>query len=88
MAYGFSPYHRLEIEFSDGVIRKSNIFKTAQFESHYKVTIQQTDLVVTSKFTLGFFTPLTYALICGVCLVGIIAIIVVVILLVRRSKKR
>lgn len=34
MAYGFSPYHRLEIQFSDGQTRQSNVFETAGFEVH------------------------------------------------------
>jgi hypothetical protein len=88
LAYGFGPYHQLEILFSDGVIRKSNVFKTAEFQSSYEVTIQQTDLVVKSKITLGLFSPYTYILVCGLCLIGVIILIVVIILLVRRSRRK
>src|SRR5437867_4905211 len=40
LAYGFSQYHKLEIQFSDGKTRQSNIFKTAGFDSKYTVTMQ------------------------------------------------
>jgi hypothetical protein len=83
LAYGFSQYQRLEIQFSDGITRRSNIFETSQFQSSYKVTINQDDLVVKPKLVLNLFTPLTYILLCGACLVGI-AIIVVVIRLYRK----
>src|SRR5512140_2707828 len=46
MAYGFSDYHRLSIEFSDGVTRESNVFKTGQFDSVYEVIINASDLQV------------------------------------------
>jgi hypothetical protein len=88
MAYGFSTYHRLEIQFSDGKTRQSNIFKTAQFQSSYQVTIRQDDLLVEPKFSLNLFTPLTYILLCGGCLVGIAILVVLIILLVRRSAKK
>ena len=31
-AYGFATYHKLEIEFSDGKTRQSNVFSTAGFD--------------------------------------------------------
>ncbi len=65
LAYGFSNYHRLEIQFSDGITRESNIFTTAQFQSSYEVIIRQTDLLVRPKFNLNFFSPVTYILLCG-----------------------
>lgn len=46
MAYGFAPYHRIEIQFSDGKTRQSNIFETAGFESRYTVTVNPDDLSV------------------------------------------
>jgi hypothetical protein len=88
LAYGFSPYHQLEVQFSDGISRKSNVFKTAGFQSSYAVTIQQTDLAVKAKITLDLFSPYTYVLACGICLIGIIILIVVIVLLVRRSRKK
>lgn len=46
IAYGFAPYHRLEIQFSDGATRQSNIFKTINFSSEYLVTVNPSDLSV------------------------------------------
>jgi hypothetical protein len=86
MAYGFSTYHRLEIQFSDGKTRRSNIFRTAQFQSSYLVTIRPNDLLVTPEFTLNAFTPVTYILLCLGCLVGIAILVILIIFLVRRSK--
>ncbi len=46
MAYGFAPFHRLEIQFSDGRMRQSNIFETVDFYSNYLVTVNPDDLSV------------------------------------------
>lgn len=46
IAYGFAPYHRLEIQFSDGATRQSNIFETIDFSSEYLVTVNPNDLSV------------------------------------------
>jgi hypothetical protein len=88
MAYGFSTYHRLEIQSSDGKTRRSNVFRTAQFQSSYQVTIRPSDLLVEPEFTLNAFTPLTYLLLCLGCLVGIAILVVLIIFLVRRPKKK
>jgi hypothetical protein len=88
LAYGFSTWHRIEIEFSDGTTRQSNIFKKTQFQANYQVTIRQDDLLVEEKFSLNPFTPLTYILICGGCLIAITILILLIVLLVRRSKKK
>lgn len=87
LAYGFSTYHQIEIQFSDGKTRRSNIFKTAHFNSFYTVTIRPDDLLVEAIFSIDFFSITTYIFLCGCCLVGMI-IIVVVILLVRRASKK
>ncbi len=94
LAYGFSPYHRLEIQFSDGKTRLSNIFQTAGFNSIYKVTIRQDDLLVESQFNPSNLLPTSYlpldvVLICTClsCLLVAVVIIVVVFLVRRRSKK-
>jgi hypothetical protein len=87
LAYGFSDYHRLEIEFSDGKTRQSNIFKTSEFNAQYKVIIRQDDLRVEPQITLGIFSPYLYLLLCFCCLVGVVVVIVIVIVLVRRRSK-
>jgi len=87
-AYGFAPYHKLEIEFSDEETRQSNIFQTAGFESAYTVTVRQNDLLVDAEFSpAGFAPPLYMIVITCICvLVGLSVVAVVVIFLVRRSK--
>ncbi|MGD0173288.1 MAG: hypothetical protein ABSC61_02470 [Anaerolineales bacterium] len=49
VAYSYSPYHRLEIEFSDGVIRQSNTFTKHAFAADYLVIIQEESLKVEEK---------------------------------------
>ena len=88
LAYGFSDYHQLEIQFSDGKTRQSNIFKTAEFNAIYKVSIRENDLLVEPQISLGLFSPLTYILLCGCCLLGIFVIIIAVILFVRRTTRQ
>ena len=90
LAYGFSDYHRLEIQFSDGKSRQSNIFKTADFNGTYKVTIRQDDLRVEPQISLDLFSPLTYILLCGCCLLAVLVIIVIVVIVImrRRNKKQ
>ena len=46
LAYGFAPFHRLVIKFSDGKTRQSNVFPTAGIDSKYTVTIRDKDLLV------------------------------------------
>jgi hypothetical protein len=88
LAYGFSPYHQLEIRFSDGKTRLSNVFKKTQFQASYQVTIRPDDLLVESKFRLNLFTPLTYVLLFGGCLLGVATLAVVIILLIKRTAKK
>jgi hypothetical protein len=88
-AYGFSDYHRLEIEFSDGKTRQSNIFKTAELDSIYKVTIRQDDLLVEPQFSSTDYAPyLIILLCCCCCLFGIVAMIIVVVMMVVRSRNK
>jgi hypothetical protein len=88
-AYGFSPYHQLEIEFSDGKTRQSNIFETAGFDSTYTVAVRPDDLLVESQLGSGSFFPRTaiIALVCG-CLLASGALVAgaVVFLVLRRAK--
>lgn len=87
VAYGFAPYHQIEIEFSDGQTRQSNIFETAGFDSSYKVTIRPSDLLVEAQLSLGSL-PRTGILIvtCLCALAGLALVVGLVIFLVRRSK--
>lgn len=87
IGYGFAPYHTLEIEFSDGTTRASNIFETAGFDSKYKVTVGQSDLLVEAQFSLGTIPRTgTLILLCGcVLLSGMLVVAGVVFFLKRRQ---
>src|SRR5215211_4817023 len=72
IAYGFAPYHQLEIEFSDGKTRQSNIFETAGFDSKYTVTVRPDDLLVEAQFNPGILPPVVIIVIICICaLVGV-----------------
>lgn len=98
LAYGFSTYHMLEIEFSDGKTRRSNIFESTDFYSSFLVKIRQDDLVVeqvswTEQWVddipgLNFPTGTIILLICGLCGVGVIVLIVLLVFLALRTKKK
>jgi len=80
MAYGFSPYHRLEIQFSDGQTRQSNVFETAGFDSKYTVMVRPDDLLVEAQFSLGFFPrtgTMLIACLCGLMGIGLLAGLVI-----------
>ncbi len=72
MAYGFAPYHRIEIEFSDGITRQSNIFDTAGFDSTYTVTVRPEDLLVEAQFSLAIFPRLGMAGILITCVCALV----------------
>lgn len=89
LGYGFAPYHILEIEFSDGVTRRSEIFETAGFDGVYTVTVQPNDLTVKAQFTLGALHPyLELLLTCLCCAVGVILFVALVVYWVRRSRRK
>lgn len=87
LAYGFSRYHKMEIEFSDGKTRQSNIFQTAGFDSKYTVTVRSDDLLVESQLGLSALPPFGIILITCICaVVGLSVIAVVIIFIVRRAQ--
>ena len=86
-AYGFTRYHQLELEFSDGKTRQSNIFETAGFDSKYMVTIRPDDLLVEARFSSGAFPRTATILVACLCaIVGIAAIGALSLFLLRRFK--
>ena len=88
LAYGFSPYHRLEIQFSDGKTRQSNVFATAGFASNYTVTVRENDLLVKAQFSLFSLAPTTMIfLLCACALVVGVLLIGLIIFIARRSRK-
>jgi len=88
LAYGFAPYHRLEITFSDGKTRASNIFETTGFNSLYTVTVHEDDLLVEAKFNLYSSPTNIFYILCVCALAGIILLIGLIVFIVRRSKKK
>lgn len=90
MAYGFADYHVLEIEFSDEVTRRSNVFKTAGFSSSYTVTVQPNDLLVESQFGLGVVSPYIwfYVITCLCLFAGTGVLVGLIVLVVRLVRKK
>jgi len=93
-AYSNSPFYRLEIVFSDGVTRQSNIFTKRAFAANYQVTILVQSLEVEEK-PLGpnipFFkagAPTLWNLLATVAFPFLesILIIIVVVLAVRTGR--
>ena len=87
-AYGFAPYHRIEIEFSDGKTRQSNVFETAGFDSEYAVIIRPDDLLVEAQFGLSGFPRIALILLACLCAFISVGLVVgLVIFVLRRSQK-
>ena len=87
VGYGFANFHKMEIEFSDGKTRQSNIFETVGFESEYTVTVRSEDLLVEEHFSLlpvPGLTNLTLLCIPGFC-IGVLLILGIVFLIRRKS---
>jgi hypothetical protein len=88
LAYGFAPYHQIEIEFSDGRTRQSNIFETAGFDSRYTVTVHPDDLLVEAQFSLDVFPRTAMILVTCICaLMGVGLLAGLFIFIRRRSSK-
>jgi len=88
IGYGFAPFHRLEIEFSDGQTRQSNVFETAGFDSKYTVTVRPNDLLVEAQFGLGVLLPTGIVIMACLCALVVLGLVVgLVVFLVRRSRK-
>jgi len=87
---GYSS-NRLEVRFSDGKTRRSNVFQSNAAHTVYKVTIRPDDLLVETQSTSGYQSASGFfqlAIIC-VCLAGIlILVILLIIFLIRRSRKK
>ena len=88
VAYGFAPYHRIAIKFSDGKTRQSHIFETAGFDSSYLVTIRPDDLLVEVRFGLDGFPRTAILLTACLCaVIGVGLVLGLIIFLQRRSQK-
>ena len=88
VAYGFAPYHRIEIEFSDGKTRWSHVFETAGFDSSYLVTIRPDDLLVEARFSVGGVPRTAIVLLACCCAVlGVTLVVGSIVFFLRRSSK-
>jgi hypothetical protein len=84
IAYGFAPYHRLEIELSDEITRQSNIFETVGFDSRYTVTVQPDNLLVEGQLSLGILPPIAIIALTCICVLAGLGLIVGLIFFIRR----
>lgn len=95
MVYPPLAYYRLQIKFSDGKSRQSNIFRAQHWFTTYKVTIRPDDILVElqsqSDYTggSGFLAPIFAAapVLFPLCCLIVVAAVVGAILL-RRSRKK
>jgi hypothetical protein len=86
LAYGFAPYHKLRIQFSDGKARESNIFANAALDARYTVIIRTDDLVVEAQRSV--FPRLTTMLLLCLCLTVIgVLLIGSIVFFLRRCPK-
>lgn len=97
LAYGYSNYHRLSIDFSDGKTRQSNVFGKKYFEAYYRVTVREDDLLVEEllgkdKSRLSFFELIAFIavtfLFCVVAIIELPIFIILLILIIRNADFR
>lgn len=86
LAYGFTDYGRLEINFSDGKTRQSTVFAIHSFNSFYAVAIQEHDLVVTERLNPASLPLLVVCLCCCAGLLLVMAAIVGLVVFLARRK--
>lgn len=91
MAYGYSDYHRLVLEFSDGMARQSNVFTKIQFAAEYKVTVYADHMAVAEQLgsaTWPVFGNTFFDLLLGLCFFCLTTTIlfILVVLLVKAGK--
>ena len=92
MAYGYAPYHQLEITFSDGITRRSQIFEYDAFNMRYRVIVREDDLRV--ERISGRHNPMGWFFL-GVIVAGIVGLglfltnlVLLVILILRAGEDR
>jgi hypothetical protein len=96
VAYGYSDYHRLSIDFSDGKTRLSNVFGNKYFEAYYRVTVREQDLFVEElpgkKEPLSPFVAITFMgfffLFCIIAIIGLPFLVILIILITRNADFR
>ena len=87
---GYSS-NRLEVRFSDGKTRQSNVFQSTSAHTVYKVTIRPDDLLVETQSTSGYQSGSAvfelFLIIC-ICLTGILVMVVLLIIFLRRRLRK
>lgn len=87
----YGSYYRLEVTFSDGVTRKSNVFTQKFYVSEYSANIQEDSLVVQeengSNLPIFFFTMIFLFCPASLLLFSIIIIGTIIYSLVQKDKK-
>lgn len=86
LAYGYSTYHRIEIQFSDGKTRTSNVFQTAGFDSNYQVRVRLDDLEVQPEMSMAVMGPIVLVGFCCACLVGLVFLGGLIALFIRQQR--
>jgi hypothetical protein len=93
LAYGYAPYHRLMIDFSDGVTRQSNVFEKRAYNANYTVTVRPDGMQVKE----GWGTPewlvggMMLGLVIGpllLCLVGLGGLALVIFFIIRGGQSK
>jgi hypothetical protein len=84
IGYGFAPYLILELEFSDGVTRRSNVFEQDGFDSFYTVHIRAEDLLVEPRINPLALPAWSLVLIACSCTVASGGLAVGFVLILRR----
>ena len=73
MAYGYAEFLYLEITFSDGMTRKSNVFGKEHFDALYEVTVYPDDMaVVETGGQMNEMTKILAITLGGICLFGLL----------------
>ena len=87
IGYGFAPHIILEIEFSDGVTRRSNIFEPTGFDSYYTVHVRPDDLQVEPRFSAEAIPTWAMILIACICALAGIGLVVSLVVFLRRRAR-
>ena len=87
IGYGFAPHITLEIEFSDGLTRRSNIFEPTGFDSYYTVHVRPDDLQVEPRFAAESIPTWATILIACVCILAGIGMVSGLVVFLRRRAR-
>jgi len=88
IGYGFAPFSMLELEFSDGVTRRSNIFEQVGFDSYYTAYVRPDDLHVEARFSPGSLPAWVMVLIACACVFIAVGLITGLVLFLRHRSKQ